>query len=216
MKLGPSTAKLLELGSEPLIPSSDSVDLSALEGLGGSYHELATALRAKNGFYAFESALHVFPWEGSGTISGIQEWNSDSGWRSEYGRLARGCLFFAEDAFGGQFCLKDGSAWQFDPETGDLSLLGKSLEEWAQAVLSDFEFLTGHPVASQWQVANGALPAGKRLAPRIPFVLGGDFSMSNLILMDSERGMRIRGGLATQINSLPDGAQIRFVIDDEN
>jgi hypothetical protein len=43
----------------------------------------------------------------------------------------------------------------------------------ASSLLNDYAFLTGHPLIHQWQVKNGALPAGSRLILKIPFVLGG-------------------------------------------
>jgi hypothetical protein len=62
--------------------------------------DLLSVLNRKNGFYAFESALHVFPplrvW-----LQGmnIDQWNSGSLWRQGYGDLAKGLLFFAETSF---------------------------------------------------------------------------------------------------------------------
>lgn len=211
MSVGPATRKLLELSSPALSPGGTGIDLEACMQLGGVPMELAGILGEKNGFHAFESALHFFPSNDSPSSVGLDDWNSDSGWRSEFGELADGCLFFAEDVFGGQFCLKDGRVWQFDPETGELTLLGESLEEWAAAVLGDFAFLTGHPVAREWQLLHGPLPAKMRLVPKVPFVLGGPFSVSNLSPMDSERAMRVRGNLARQISNLPDGEKIRLV-----
>ena len=211
MSNGPATTKLLELSSPALSPGGTEMMLEACARLGGVPKELADILGEKNGFYAFESALHFFPVNDSASSVGLDAWNSDSGWRVEYGELASSCLFFAEDVFGGQFCLKDGKVWQFDPETGELTLLGQSLEEWAAAVLGDFAFLTGHPVAREWQLLHGPLPANMRLVPKVPFVLGGPFSVSNLSPMDSERAMRVRGNLARQISNLPGGEKIRLV-----
>ncbi|QGZ43375.1 SMI1/KNR4 family protein [Pseudoduganella flava] len=171
-------------------------------------------LGLKNGFYAFESALHVFPaGEGLGT-TGVQEWNSRSLWRHSYGKLVDGMFFFAEDIFGGQFCVKDGAIYGFDPETADVTLIGQDLEEWAQAVLDDYDLQTGYSIAQEWQLQNGPLSPSDRLMPKIPFVLGGAFDISNLVAIERARGMRTRGNLATQIHDLPDGSQIRFDIVD--
>src|SRR5579859_2790734 len=78
--------------------------------------ELATFLTHKNGFYAFESALHVFPLETSGNALGLRQWNEDALWRSGYGGLAAGFLFFAEDVFGRQFAIGDEAIYSFDAE----------------------------------------------------------------------------------------------------
>lgn len=71
--------------------------------------------------------------------------------------------------------------------------MGASMEDWAAAILQDFEFFSGHPLARYWQKAYGALPAGMRLVPTTPFVLGGRFELSNLSLRDAEQSMRARG-----------------------
>lgn len=37
-------------------------------------------------------------------------------------------FFFAEDVFGGQFCIKDSKVYTFDPETGSLGYLADDIE----------------------------------------------------------------------------------------
>ncbi len=176
--------------------------------------ELKSLLAAKNGFYVFESALHVFPDRATPPEHGLEVWNSAELWRSSYGELADGCLFFAEDTFGVQFCIAGGRISTFDPETGERESITASVAEWAAVLLDDYQVLTGFPVAHEWQVQNGPLPPGKRLVPKKPFVLGGEFSLDNLYLLDAVTGMRVRGDLVRQIKTLPDGAQVRFEIID--
>lgn len=89
--------------------------------------DLLLMLRRRNGFYALESALHVFPAQSSKTEIGIIEWNEDSLWRNNYKELADGCLFFAEDVFGGQFCIKENAIHAFEPETGRLEYLTSNM-----------------------------------------------------------------------------------------
>jgi hypothetical protein len=101
----------------------------------------------------------------------------------------------------------------FAPETGSLEYLADDIESCAQMLLSDYEVLTGYPLAHQWQKQNGQLPAGKRLLPKVPFVLGGEFVLDNLYLADAVEGMRFRADIASQIKDLPDGGQIRFNLD---
>jgi hypothetical protein len=82
----------------------------------------------------------------------------------------------------------------------------------AAALLDDYETLTGYPLAHEWQRQYGALPEGKRLVPKMPFVTGGAFDVANLYAEDAVEGMRARGNLAMQINDLPDGTRIRYRI----
>lgn len=168
----------------------------------------------RNGFYALESALHVFPSHSSPQEIGLDSWNEKTLWRSNYKGMADGCLFFAEDVFGGQFCIKDGKVYIFDPETGASDYLADNIEGWANAIISDYEMLTGYPLAHQWQKQYGQLSAKKRLLPKIPFVAGGEFVADNLYLADAVEGMKLRADIANQIKDLPDGSQIKFNIID--
>lgn len=139
-----------------------------LRSLAGSLaNDLLRMLCRRNGFYAFESALHVFPAHSSQREIGLDNWNGNALWRGSYGELADGCLFFAEDIFGVQFCIKDNQVNTFDPETGALGYLSDGIEDWANAIISNYEVLTGYPLAHQWQKQNGQIPSKKRLLPKI-------------------------------------------------
>lgn len=183
----------------------ESVLLERNGTLGRELHEM---LKLKNGFYAFESTLHVFPIHGAQGAMTLDEWNEPNLWRHEYKTLADGMCFFSEDAFGNQFCIYDGRICSFDAETGDSKVIGKTFEDWAKRILADFEFLTGYPLAHEWQAQEGSLPIGMRLMPKIPFVLGGEYKVSNLYALRAVSVMRTCGNLARQIKDLPDGAQI--------
>lgn len=63
-------------------------------------------------------------------------------------------------------------------------------------------------VDGSWQEANGPLPAGSRLVPKQPFVLGGPFERDNLYVGDAVEAMCFRGDMARQIAELPDGASL--------
>ena len=161
-----------------------------------------------------ESALHFFPCAAVPAEMGIEEWNARDCWVSCYQGLADGCVFFAEDVFGGQFCLADEGVYSFDPETGERNFISQTLDQWAEAILDDYEVLTGFPLAHEWQALNGAIPSGKRLLPKLPFVVGGEFRLDNLYLGESVKGMRFRAEMACQIRDMPDGAEIKFVFED--
>ncbi len=168
-------------------PADDVMDL------GGRYGpSLYALLSQRNGFYAFEAALHVFPSATSERLS-VEVWNDRDLWRCDYDGLADGPLFFAEDAFGGQFCLVEDGVATFDPETGQIEMLASNLGSWASHLLGNYQTVTGYPLAHQWQARHGALAEGKRLAPRVPFVLGGAFDIDNLYAAEAAAAMRARG-----------------------
>ena len=80
-------------------------------------------------------------------------------------------------------------------------------------VLNDYEVLTGYPLAHQWQKRNGPIAAGMRLLPKIPFVMGGEFSLDNLYVVNAIEGMRLRADIADKIKSLPNGTQVKYSLD---
>ncbi|MFZ0815640.1 MAG: hypothetical protein WAM78_08975 [Candidatus Sulfotelmatobacter sp.] len=90
--------------------------------------------------------------------------------------------------------------------------MADSIENWAEKILSNHRGETAWPLASKWQAANGPLPAGKRLMPKIPFFLGGEYSIDNLWAGDPVEGMRFKADLALQTRKLPDGSAVKLVI----
>jgi hypothetical protein len=51
--------------------------------------------------------------------------------------------------------------------------------------------------------------------PKIPFFLGGSYSMENLWAGDAVEGMRFKADLAIQTKNLPDGSQVRIVLSEK-
>src|SRR6266702_176362 len=96
--------KLISIGGPPLGGQPPVISLPDFNSFGNRAQELLHLLELKNGFYAFESALEVFPaalFDGRMTLS---RWNSHGLWKYEYEGLADGRLFFAQEGFGNQFC----------------------------------------------------------------------------------------------------------------
>jgi hypothetical protein len=204
--LGSSARKLLRIASEPFVDGPPRV-----VPRGRVEAELAELLGERNGWYAFESALHVF---GSGPggrdHTTVERWNDPATWVSHYDGMADGYLFFAEDVFGSQFAIRDDTVVTFDPETGEPDRLASGIEDWADQILSEYDVLTGYPVAHEWQQRHGPLPLGRRLVPKTPFVLGGAFTVDNVYALDSVEGMRLRGDIACQLRDVPDGSTVEI------
>lgn len=202
--------KLLSMASASLSEREPEIseELRTLSGFLAD--DVLRMLCRRNGFYALETALHVFPSHSEQQEMGLDDWNRNTLWREAYEGLADACMFFAEDVFGGQFCIKESKVHSFDPETGALDYLGDNIEDWAKAIVSDYDVLTGYVLAHRWQKENGRIPAKKRLLPKTPFVLGGEYTVENLYLSDAVEGMKLRADIANQIKDLPDGARIKF------
>lgn len=204
--------RLVKLASPPISDSTPQLSAECSLLAAGREPELLKLAWARNGFYAFESALHVFPIALRPEYGSLAWWNAEPLWRCSYGELATDSLFFAEDIFGGQFCFSNGTIFRFDPETGSRSSCGSSVNEWADILLQNAENYTGWPLAREWQEQHGPLASGHRLVPKRPFVLGGEYRVANLYALDSVRAMNFYGNIAIQMASLPDGASVRFEI----
>ncbi len=165
--------------------------------------ELQNFLNIKNGFYAFEGALHFFS---------TDELKNYDMWKDSYKGLADNIFCFAEDTFGNQFCIQNNVIYFFDAETGDTEFLANNLEEWAKIIINDYNFHTAFPIMRDWQAKNGMLPLNKRLIPKKLFILGGECNIDNLYAMDSIKSMQLRGEIANQIKELPDGSKVNFHI----
>jgi hypothetical protein len=203
--------KLISVASDPIAGEPPAIpELLRQYPLGTELFEM---LQRKNGFYAFESALHVFPLMAD-SETGLEAWNAGPLWRDAYEDLAEGLLFFAEDILQDQFCLSLGKngVLRFLSETGQTEHLANSIEEWAGVILSDYQRETGWPFVHEWQAKNGPLPRGKRLMPKTPFFLGGEYGIENLWAGNPLEGMRFKADLAMQTRNLPEGAQVKLTV----
>lgn len=192
--------RLLTIASDPLCATPP------LEWSGGP-PELLELLRRKNGFLAFESALHVYPLGGDVTPE-LLNWNAPQGWRAEYPDVDTRVIFFASDLFGAQYGVREAGVVRFEPEEGKTVEHSESISAWAKAVLADPALETGWELGHEWQLRYGALRQGHRLLPRVPFILGGDYTPDNLVSVQADEAMRIWAALARQVSLVSDGTAV--------
>ena len=209
-----SISKLLSICSNELAKPFDDIYGTLKLEPSSKFPDYVALLKMRNRFYGFESALHVFPRTHEQDDFNVFSWNEEKLWRESYGGMTDGHFFFAEDAFGGQFSLKEDGIYSFDPETGESQKMCENLSQWCDAILNDYDFLTGHSLMHQWQITHGKIKQNQRLVPVIPFVLGGEFSVKNLRAQQSVTAMRARGSIAVQIRDVPDGGPIKLNVDD--
>lgn len=204
--------RLIEIASEPIGSGFDREDFP--QSLNPHVKDL---LSERDGFYAFEGALLVRPMHDTSDVLGLISWNSFDLWKSEYVDIhveLQRYTFFAENIFGEQFFLADSSVGQFDPETGENHKIADSLDSWAGKLLRDCNYLTGHGIAHEWQERRGRLANGMRLIPKIPFILQGEFDVSNLVAKPELDAIIIRSQLASKLSGLKNGETINFAITD--
>jgi hypothetical protein len=209
-----SMDKLISISSGPIAPEPALFSTTMFQSLGDLGRELADLLTGKNGFYAFKSALHVFPACRQEGIIDLEKWNDPKLWIEHYDEMALGAVFFAEGIFGDQFGVRCNEIVRFEAETGLMEPIASTIEEWASLVLKDYNYQTGYPLAHNWQKIHGPLPRGQRLVATTPFVLGGDFDVHNLFALDAVKAMRYHAEIALRIRNVPNGTKIIFGVDD--
>lgn len=163
-------------------------------------------LLKKNGLICFESALQIYPYDNS-NIS-LKVLNSNDTWKRKYSFINHLYFCFAQDFFGFQFCFTKKGVELLNTETGGFDFLAENFENWIELILDDYNYLTGFEVGHQWQKKFGQLNLYERLTGKIPFVLGGNYSIENLYTIDSIELLDFRADLANQIYYLEDGQQI--------
>lgn len=157
------------------------------------------------------AGLQIFRAGAEGLGPDLQTWNDPQTWKHTYEGLADGLLCFAQDLFGTQFALdSEAHVVRFDPETAERTILGDSLEHWAQWLLADPDVHGAHAFATSWQDRHGPLTHDQRLIPLRFFTLGGTYEDDNLAVKDAAQCMRIRGPLTQTLYSLPDGAHFQM------
>lgn len=127
---------------------------------------------------------------------------------SMHADLSHGNLLHIND-LGEPFFDEGGSVFKFSPEDGDKEFVCKATE-FAPSTLDDY--FSAHSLISAWNLANGPIPDGCCLVPVTPFVLGGEFSPSNLRAVSLDGAAAFYHDLRHQIASLKDGDAIRLKI----
>ena len=215
MAMHSSLRKLLEHSTASLVSAYAGLPAEMSQLAGQRSGELDEMLRARNGLFALEGALHVFPVGDNAAPYDLSSWNLPDAWKVAYQDSAvEGALFFGEDVFGGQFAIVDDAVAVFDPETGEFEQVAQSLGGWAKWFVADRNANSGYPVAHAWQQQHGALPPGYRLVPKRPFVMGGEYVAENVAAMEQVAAMNYYANLAVQIRNVPDGGAIELAIED--
>ncbi len=130
---------------------------------------------------------------------------------SELDEEFHGGVPFAADLFGDFWIvLSDCSVRKVITETVsvDRDEDHRSLDEWADAVMTDPDVEVGEKFAYVWMQEHGPIPAGKRLTGKVPFVMGGEYSFENLYAIDFAELMAVRLHVGLSIRDLPDGSRV--------
>jgi hypothetical protein len=172
-----------------------------------SYHEFIAS--CGGGFY-FSGSLHLY--ENSRLSYHDIQFKSNLV-NSVYSQiLKQPVVCFGEDLFGNQFVYNGNDYGLLTIETGEIEVLCSSFNDWLEAILDDLNYYTGEPLLLEWIIENKKPNHEERLAPKIPFVLGGDYEVGNLYVSNGISLINFSADIANQIYNTPDGTPVNIKI----
>jgi hypothetical protein len=174
--------------------------------------DLGTLETPPVGLMPFGGALRLFGSE-EASLPALDRWNDAQLWIAEYGELADGLSFFAEDAFGNQFAWDGAGVVRFTAETGTREWMSDSAAAWANIVADDQDQWLNRWLHEDWVARNGPLAPSMHLAPKVPFAFGNPWEAAELFAVDRWDDMGFKGSIAHQLKDVPDGSKVRFVLE---
>ncbi len=191
----------------PLFGAMEAAVLGASAGEGTPHRRL---LEQSNGGYFFGGALHLFGACAEPSWHSLAAWNSDGAWRACYGELARGLVFFAEDAFGDQFAYhgRGGEVVVFEAELGRVQAIAPSFLDWIDALIEQPD-----AVLPMEQVAAQPIQPGQQLYA-FPPLFAAEVDDRRCGCVDALEAMRSRGQLALQLHGLAPGTQVQLSVEE--
>jgi hypothetical protein len=173
--------------------------------------EINALLSRCNGFYALGKSIWFLSSDPNHEVN-LHNWNLKETWLEGYGEaIPADALAFAMDLFGNQFMVVNDAIYLFNIETAELEHVADSLEGWAEQILQD-NYWSGNSLAEEWLEEKGDIPENYRLAPKIPFMMGGEFEISNLYPSSLTKIISFSTNLFHQIKNIPDGTQVKIKI----
>ena len=179
---------------------------------------LAVLHGVADGFITTDGLFRVFGFEGDNQLPSLDEWNL-SDWKRDYGSLAHGVLFIAEDIFGDQYGYDFRSKRQFVKfycEGGEIEALDGGLNWFIAALVDpiafgalDAELIEAARVSGRWPSDN------EHLAFKLPLIAGGERNASNLGIESVALHLGMLAQISRQTLDQDDGTPIaRFTTPD--
>jgi hypothetical protein len=169
------------------------------------HRELINILNVSNGFFCFEKALKFY------AVSEIKEINNII-YTSLESSIVDNSLYFAQDIFANQFCIKGEKIYLFDIESFEYEFVADSFQEWEKEILSDYNYFTGYSLAHEWQLKH-ILNDDERLNSKQPFILGGEYNINNLFALNTIKIIEYKLNIGIQLLDVKDGDNVNIVIE---
>jgi hypothetical protein len=132
--------------------------------------------------------------------------------RNEFGSIISDMFFIGQDIFGNQFGMKKKGYYLFNIETGDIEFLAKCFDDLLEVIYYNLSYYSGKELIAEWVMRNNKFIASDRFAPKIPFVLGGDYTIDNIYSLNCILNIRNNANIAKQVHNLPDGTNFKIEI----
>jgi len=162
-----------------------------------------------NGGFFFGKALVIYPNILEHIYPGAIIVNSKL--NEEFGELFCGYWSFGQDIFGNQFCFKKTTkeVILFNVEDASETIMAKDFQEWLFIVGDDYDYFAGYSYYNEW-IQKHYLSTNQRLVPYKPFIIGGDYVISNFVASDFPRYIEYYAALAKHLHTIPDGTPVKI------
>lgn len=195
--------KLFEYKTNDFKPIIENSKIDIMNSKDTSYKKF---LEISNGGYFFCNSLHLFGFDDINNFNSIKYVNELA--RLEY-NLDKNIYFIGEDIFGNLFAFHETNVIFFNIETSEFEIIARDFDHFIEELFSDLDYYTGRIFIKHLnQEERYSLAYGKRLCPKYPFVLGGEYHMNNLVLKNSIENLSYCASIANQIKDLPEGSKI--------
>ena len=167
--------------------------------------------QSRNGGFFYGKSLHLYGYSNNVDFHNIESVNQTL--KEQFKDIAAGLFFYGQDIFGHQFAFDNtrNKIVFFNIETGDKEVVANDFSDWVDLLLDETDYFTGKNLAKNWEEKN-TLNFGQRLCPKIPFILGGDYALSNLYASYYPDFLISNANIAHQIYGLSDGEKFKITI----
>lgn len=171
---------------------------------------LADLLKQSNGFAMWGGAFLLLPSGAVDNLPSVESYNAHD-WKRSYSPAVQSTVFFALDVFGFSFGISEDRVVRLDPETGVLYQIADTLGHLLERVRNEPIEMVGIEMFNAWCESGRSMEIGQRLAPKVPFVLGGGEAVSEFYPADILERAAFNAYIYEQIRDLPDGATIELL-----
>lgn len=162
-----------------------------------------------NGGYFYNNALHLF-----GITTRLDYCDvgiANQLFKTNWGAFGKDIFVLGEDIFG-NFIVKSAKGVElFFIESGEMEFVAPTFTTAMFKICEEPSYYTGYGFVSD-RVVMESLGEGFRYGPKLPFILGGEYVHTNLVLKPWLDNLLFCSDIANQVKNVPDGAKFKIKI----